>query len=138
MHLPMWLNINICCNLFINNWVWVHILFLDQTKPYLQFCSCWHSNNLGSIIMENITKDASPKSINSEQPYRTGYHFQPLKNWMNGKAFINHYSFTFSTSSKNLSIGSLYYNNSMLISNYFHFTCFVDQNSKSLPSSCRS
>ncbi|WJX16086.1 beta-fructofuranosidase [Trifolium repens] len=37
--------------------------------------------------MENITKDASPKSINSEQPYRTGYHFQPLKNWMNGPMY---------------------------------------------------
>ncbi|KAK2398878.1 Glycosyl hydrolase family 32 protein [Trifolium repens] len=37
--------------------------------------------------MENITKDASPKSINSKQPYRTGYHFQPLKNWMNGSMY---------------------------------------------------
>ncbi|XP_004498878.1 beta-fructofuranosidase, insoluble isoenzyme CWINV3-like [Cicer arietinum] len=33
--------------------------------------------------MENITKDASLNSINNDQPYRTWYHFQPPKNWMN-------------------------------------------------------
>ncbi|XP_058728686.1 beta-fructofuranosidase, insoluble isoenzyme CWINV1-like isoform X1 [Vicia villosa] len=34
--------------------------------------------------MENITKDdVSSNSINSDQPYRTWYHFQPPKNWMN-------------------------------------------------------
>ncbi|KAK7321590.1 hypothetical protein VNO77_32388 [Canavalia gladiata] len=41
--------------------------------------------------MENNAEDTSPHSINSikyrvpeKQPYRTWYHFQPPKNWMNG------------------------------------------------------
>ncbi|AES59230.1 fructan exohydrolase [Medicago truncatula] len=33
--------------------------------------------------MENIVEDAPPNNINLEQPYRTWYHFQPKKNWMN-------------------------------------------------------
>ncbi|GAA0142806.1 hypothetical protein LIER_03624 [Lithospermum erythrorhizon] len=27
--------------------------------------------------------------LQGSQPYRTAYHFQPAKNWMNGKAFIS-------------------------------------------------
>lgn len=107
----------------------LHISALDQTKPYFQSSSCWLFNNLGSIIMENITKDASPNSINSEQPYRTWYHFQPLKNWMNGRVLSKA-----SLSIYFLHICKYVISNSLM----YYLTCFADQNWKPSSSSCRS
>ncbi|MFS7922591.1 putative fructan beta-(2,1)-fructosidase [Helianthus anomalus] len=33
--------------------------------------------------------------MNVSQPYRTAYHFQPTKNWMNGTLFLVEYLFLY-------------------------------------------
>jgi len=38
-----------------------------------------------SMFLANFITDLEASSHQDlNQPYRTGYHFQPLKNWMNG------------------------------------------------------
>ncbi|KAF8081439.1 hypothetical protein N665_0887s0023 [Sinapis alba] len=35
-------------------------------------------------IYNRLTQSSNTKSPSVNQPYRTGFHFQPPKNWMNG------------------------------------------------------
>jgi hypothetical protein len=35
-------------------------------------------------VYKRLTQSTNTKSPSVNQPYRTGFHFQPPKNWMNG------------------------------------------------------
>lgn len=51
------------------------VLFLGHGVFKLEASHCVYRN--GQIY----------QSMSTNQPYRTGYHFQPPKNWMNGTFF---------------------------------------------------
>ena len=52
--------------------------------------------NHGNGIEASHQRHRKSQYISEEQPYRTGYHFQPPKNWMNGLSFSN-FTLTFQT-----------------------------------------
>ncbi|XVF89078.1 hypothetical protein PTKIN_Ptkin19aG0101900 [Pterospermum kingtungense] len=46
------------------------------------------------VLIANVAQgahgnDRNPKPSSTRQPYRTAYHFQPPKNWMNGPMYLN-------------------------------------------------
>ncbi|XVF35327.1 hypothetical protein REPUB_Repub18cG0136000 [Reevesia pubescens] len=44
---------------------------------------------IGNEVQGSHGNDRNPKLSSTGQPYRTAYHFQPPKNWMNGPMYFN-------------------------------------------------
>lgn len=43
------------------------------------------------VLVLNVVRVHASTPSEDSQPYRTGYHFQPPKNWINGTYFISTY-----------------------------------------------
>lgn len=61
-----------------------------KMKDYMDTSVIWVVGLCFVLISHGVEVESSPprckhlQSVPEVQPYRTGFHFQPPKNWMNG------------------------------------------------------